>query len=662
VAEIERLNTALEGRYRIVRELGRGGMATVYLAEDLRHPRQVAVKVLRPDLAAALGGDRFLREIEISARLEHPHVLTLIDSGQADEILYYVMPYVEGESLRARVEREGALPVDDAVRILKEVVDALAYAHSKGIVHRDIKPDNVLLSGRHAEVTDFGVAKALSEAAHESDAITSTGMAMGTPSYMAPEQAAAEPNVDHRADIYAVGVMAYELLAGRAPFVGATAQQVLAAHMTETPDPLDKHRANLPPGLAECVDRCLEKNPADRWQSAEELLRQLETVTTPSLGTIPIPLVRRTSKPKTRIVALFGASPGVVVDPQAVAVMPFRSRGADPALGYLREGVVDLFDARLTGGGGLRSVAPQTVISRWSQAGGSDDLDISEPDAVALAARLGAGRLILGGIVGAASSFELNASLISVPDGRELANASVTGPQDSVAHMVDRLAAMLLVQQGGEASGRQSALTDPPLAALRAYLEGRAAYRDGRYRSALAHYRDALEIDSTFALAALEAVFAGHWAGLPGWGPVPLARNLQDRLGPRDSVLLDAADQRGTFREWERRWNTATTVAPDRPEVWLLLGDLWFHRGALIGIDDPLRRSQGYSWSWPRRRATLRKSAACWRSACRAIRFRNTPISFSGARPMLSVMKRRWLDSVIGSRHYPMATCSTSSV
>ncbi len=370
MAEIERLNTALEGRYRIVRELGRGGMATVYLAEDLRHPRQVAVKVLRPDLAAALGGDRFLREIEISARLEHPHVLTLIDSGQADEILYYVMPYVEGESLRARVEREGALPVDDAVRILKEVVDALAYAHSKGIVHRDIKPDNVLLSGRHAEVTDFGVAKALSEAAHESDAITSTGMAMGTPSYMAPEQAAAEPNVDHRADIYAVGVMAYELLAGRAPFVGATAQQVLAAHMTETPDPLDKHRANLPPGLAECVDRCLEKNPADRWQSAEELLRQLETVTTPSLGTIPIPLVRRTSKPKTRIVALgatvilvaavgwfgrswFGGSPGVVVDPQAVAVMPFRSRGADPALGYLREGVVDLFDARLTGGGGL---------------------------------------------------------------------------------------------------------------------------------------------------------------------------------------------------------------------------------------------------------------------------------------------------------------------
>ena len=609
MAEIGQLSTALEGRYRIVRELGRGGMATVYLAEDLRHPRQVAVKVLRPDLAAALGGDRFLREIEISARLEHPHVLTLIDSGQAAEILYYVMPYVEGESLRARVEREGALPVDDAVRILKEVVDALAYAHSKGIVHRDIKPDNVLLSGRHAEVTDFGVAKALSEAAHDSAAITSTGMAMGTPSYMAPEQAAAEPNVDHRADIYAVGVMAYELLAGRPPFTGATAQQVLAAHMTEAPDPLDKHRANLPPGLTECVDRCLEKNPADRWQSAEELLRQLETVTTPGLGTIPIPAVRRTSK--TRLVAIgtalilvaavgwfgrswFGASPGVVVDPQAVAVMPFRSRGADPALGYLREGVVDLFDARLTGGGGLRSVAPQTVISRWSQAGGSDDLDIAEPDAVALAARLGAGRLILGGIIGAASGFELNASLISVPDGRELANASVTGPQDSVAHMVDRLAAMLLVQQDGEASERQSALTDPPLAALRAYLEGRAAYRDGRYLASLQHYRQALEIDSSFALAAVEAVFAGHWASPPGWNPVFLARSLQDRLGHRDSVLLDAADQRGTFREWERRWDSAATVAPDRPEVWLLLGDLWFHRGALIGIDAPLRRSQGY--------------------------------------------------------------------
>ncbi|MCZ6756581.1 MAG: protein kinase, partial [Gemmatimonadetes bacterium] len=610
VAEIERLNVALEGRYRIVRELGRGGMATVYLADDLRHPRQVAVKVLRPDLAAALGGDRFLREIEFIARLEHPHILTLIDSGNVDGLLYYAMPYVEGESLRTRVEREGALPVDDAVRILKEVVDALAYAHSKGIVHRDIKPDNVLLSGRHAEVTDFGVAKAVSEAAHDSAAITSTGMAMGTPSYMAPEQAAAEPNVDHRADIYAVGVMAYELLAGRPPFPGATAQQVLAAHMTEAPDPLDKHRHNLPPGLAECVDRCLEKNPADRWQSADELLRRLDAVTTPSLGTIPIPAVRR--KSKTRRVAIgaavvlvgavgwlgrswFGASPpGVVVDPQAVAVIPFRSRGADPALSYLREGLPDLFDARLTGGGGLRSVAPQTVISGWRRVGGSDELDITQPDAVALAARLGAGNLILGGIVGSASGFELNASLISAPDGRELATASVTGPQDSVAHMVDRLAALLLVGQGGEVTGRQSALTDPPLAALRAYLDGRAAYRDGRYIASLQHYRQALEIDSTFALAAVEAVFASHWASLPGWSPIPIARGLRERLGSRDSVLLDAADMRGTYREWERRWNTATTVAPDRPEVWYELGDIWFHRGALIAIDDPLGRAKSH--------------------------------------------------------------------
>lgn len=228
------LQDALADRYRILRELGAGGMATVYLARDLKHEREVAIKVLRPDLAASLGGERFLREIRIAAQLQHPHVLTVFDSGEADGFLYYVMPYIEGETLRTKLVRDGQLPVGDAIRILREISDALAYAHSRGVVHRDMKPENVMLSGRHAAVMDFGVAKAVSEATGRQN-LTTIGVALGTPTYMAPEQATADPATDHRADIYAVGVIAYELLTGRPPFTGTTPQQILAAHVTQAP-------------------------------------------------------------------------------------------------------------------------------------------------------------------------------------------------------------------------------------------------------------------------------------------------------------------------------------------------------------------------------------------------------------------------------------------
>ena len=253
---ISRLSTALAGHYRIERELGQGGMATVYLAEDLKHERKVAVKVLRPDLSASLGSERFLREIRIAAQLQHPHVLTVFDSGEAGGFLYYVMPYIEGETLRAKLVRDGQLPVGDAVRILREIADALAYAHGRGVVHRDMKPENVMLSGRHASVMDFGVAKAVNEATGRQN-LTTIGVAIGTPTYMAPEQATADPNTDHRADIYAVGVIAYELLTGRPPFSGITPQAVLAAHVTQAPAPVSHGRATGPPALAELVMRCL---------------------------------------------------------------------------------------------------------------------------------------------------------------------------------------------------------------------------------------------------------------------------------------------------------------------------------------------------------------------------------------------------------------------
>ena len=281
-----RLNAALEGRYVVERELGEGGMATVYLAEDVKHHRQVALKVLRSDLAASLGAERFLREIEIAAQLTHPHIVPLHDSGEADGFLFYVLPYIEGESLRERLSREGELPVTEVVRILHDVLDALAYAHDRGVLHRDIKPDNVMLSGRHALVTDFGVAKAVSEATGRQK-LTTMGVALGTPAYMSPEQAGADENIDHRSDIYAVGAMAYELLAGRPPFTGLSAQAVLTAHVTKTPEPVTEHRGTVPPALARLVMRCLEKKPADRWQTAEEMLPQLEAMATPSGGLTP---------------------------------------------------------------------------------------------------------------------------------------------------------------------------------------------------------------------------------------------------------------------------------------------------------------------------------------------------------------------------------------
>jgi Tol biopolymer transport system component/tRNA A-37 threonylcarbamoyl transferase component Bud32 len=281
-----RLSQALVDRYRIERQLGAGGMATVYLAEDLRHRRQVALKVLRPELAAALGPERFIREIEVAARLHHPHILPLYDSGEADGFLFYVMPYEPGQSLRERLIKEGELPIPDVVRLLHDVADALGYAHQQGLVHRDIKPENVLLSGRHAMVTDFGVAKAVGDAT-DTQKLTTVGVALGTPSYMAPEQAAADPNIDRRADIYALGVLGYELLTGRTPFTDLTPQAMLVAHLTKPPAPVRALRPTVPPALEALIMRCLEKTPADRFQSAEEMLPSLEALSTPSLGITP---------------------------------------------------------------------------------------------------------------------------------------------------------------------------------------------------------------------------------------------------------------------------------------------------------------------------------------------------------------------------------------
>jgi len=324
---MDRLTAALADRYRLDREVGQGGMATVYLAQDLKHNRRVALKVLRPELAAALGPERFVREVEIAAQLQHPHILPLFDSGEADGFLYYVMPFVEGESLRERLKRPGGVPISEAVRILREVVDALSYAHQHGVVHRDIKPDNVMLSGRHAVVTDFGVAKAVSAAG--TNKLTTVGVALGTPTYMAPEQAMGETNLDQRADIYSVGALAYELLTGAPPFDKATAQALLSAHVLEKPAPPETRRAGIAPALSELVMRCLEKEKDRRYQTAEEMLPALEALGTPSGGVTPThtrPLPA-TAIRKSRKGLIIGIAAAAVILVAAVAGWAMLGKG-----------------------------------------------------------------------------------------------------------------------------------------------------------------------------------------------------------------------------------------------------------------------------------------------------------------------------------------------
>ena len=342
------LADALRDRYLIERELGRGGMATVYLAEDLKHHREVAVKVLRAELAAALGPERFLREIEISARLHHPHILPLYDSGEAEGFLFYVMPFVKGQSLRDRLTREKQLPLDDALQIAREVADALSFAHGAGVVHRDIKPENILLESGHAVVADFGIAKAISAAGGEK--LTETGIAVGTPAYMSPEQAFGEEHLDGRSDIYALGCVLYEMLGGDPPFTGSSAQAILARKVVDQIPSLRTVRETVPFTVERAVRKALARLPADRFATATQFADALGETAAPESsvanGTSPnlltsiavLPFVFLSDVDNTRalslgfadaLITIFGNLEDVVVAPTS-AILNYAA-GTEPA-------------------------------------------------------------------------------------------------------------------------------------------------------------------------------------------------------------------------------------------------------------------------------------------------------------------------------------------
>jgi serine/threonine-protein kinase len=324
------------------RELGGAGMSRVFVATDTELDRQVVVKVLPPDLSAGINSDRFRREIQLSARLQHPHIVPLHSAGAKEGMLYYTMPFIGGENLRSLITRKRELPVPEATKILREVADALSYAHSQGVVHRDIKPENILISGNHALVLDFGVSKALSNSTGEistgGPSLTSLGIALGTPTYMAPEQAVADPNVDARADIYALGIVGYELLTGNPPFHGLNQQQTLSAHITTAPAPVNQHRPQLPQGLAAAIMRCLEKHPADRWQTAGDLHAALEQYAITSGATAPSQAVAR--KPfrwTPQRIAVAAGIVGVVAAAFFASTLAFRGDAPSLAVGTTRQ-------------------------------------------------------------------------------------------------------------------------------------------------------------------------------------------------------------------------------------------------------------------------------------------------------------------------------------
>ena len=462
---LERIQSALAPRYLVQRELGAGGMAVVYLADDSRHGRQVAVKVMRPELAAAVGPERFLREIRIAARLRHPHIVPLYDSGEAGGLLYYVMPYVEGESLRDRLRRERQLPVDEALGIAREVADALTHAHEHDLIHRDIKPENILLEGGHALVADFGIARALGSAA-TTQLTTATGLAIGTPAYMSPEQALGDAAVDGRSDVYALGCVLYEMLAGEPPYTGPTPQAIIARRLSEPVRSLRIVRETVPDRLERAVMRALARVPADRFPSAtafRDALVGCRGAPDRSDG-VEAQAGRRIKRRRAVLAAAAGAAvtlAGVAIalprisrvrgggPPVAasaavpgVAVLPFRTVVADPALWH--EGIVDMLSYNLDGIGQLRKIDPVTVLTGWRRMGGSASNPLTADDAREVGRRLGGRYVVTGRAVQIGADVQLIAEVQDVESGQMRGAVRVTRPADSASSLVDELTLELL--------------------------------------------------------------------------------------------------------------------------------------------------------------------------------------------------------------------------
>ena len=613
----EQLRRTLGGLYAISRELGGGGMSRVFEAEDTALGRTVVIKVLHPELAAGVNAERFKREVQLSARLQHPHIVPVLTAGEVEGLPYYVMPFVKGESLRARLAH-GPLPIGEAVSVLADVAKALAYAHSEGVVHRDIKPDNVLLSSGAATVADFGIAKALSSArqGQSGETLTSLGTSLGTPAYMAPEQVAGDPNVDQRADIYSFGCVAYELLSGQTPFAGKSPQQLLAAHVMEKPTPIAERRPGLPAPLAALVMRCLEKEPAQRPQFATEIVTQLAASGThETLEAAPARLAGR----RARALAI-AAGIAVVVSGAGIAAYRTLWRGGaadealhlavapfevlDTRLALWKEGAVDVLSRNLDGAGPIRSISPSVAIKQWKAGDRAD-----RASAIAFGRRVGAQLVLYGQLMPVGS--DLVDAKISIVDVERASDApleiQVRDSSSRMDRVTDSLSVRALARIGGRrtiGAARLASFGSGSLAAIKAFLQGAQFFRRTQWDSAAASFRQAVAIDSTFGIAYAMLAQAVGWAS---GADDPESRASYRRAGSlirpgmsaRDSLILTAighyansgniqanraAEARAAFAAAE----AAATRYPNDPEPWYLLGDMRFHADFTMSEQDLL--------------------------------------------------------------------------
>jgi eukaryotic-like serine/threonine-protein kinase len=525
----DRLATALSGRYEIARELGRGGMATVYLSRDLKHDRRVAIKLLDPGVATALGPARFLREIRLTASLSHPHILPLLDSGEADGLVYYVMPYAEGESLRARLTREKRLAIDAALTLAAELADALSYAHGRGLVHRDVKPENVLLTAGHAVLSDFGIARAMTPSGGET--LTQPSVVLGTPAYMSPEQVAGEGAIDARSDVFSLGCVVYEMLAGEPPFTGATPQAVMARRFAAPAPSIAERRPEVPASVVDALVRALAFEPRDRFASAAEFAEAL----------------------KERGASFRSTGPPA----QSIAVLPFTNLSGDVQDEYFSDGVSEEVMNALAQLPQLR-VAART--SSFAFKGGA--ADVKE-----VGARLRVATVLEGSVRRAGTRVRITARLVDVASGYQLWSEQydrelndLFAIQDAVARAIAQRLELALTGPG------DGMLVRPPtrnLEAYQLYLKGRHLWnrRGPTLPAALDYFERALALDERFAQA--YAGLADSYTLLAFYGlraprdVMPLAKAAAERALALDDGIAEAHTSRGLIA-WLYDWDRGT--------------------------------------------------------------------------------------------------------
>ena len=551
----DQLQATLGDAYTIERELGGGGMSRVFVATEHALGRKVVVKGLPSEMSGQVALDRFKREISLAAGLQHPHIVPLLTAGASEGLPFFTMPYVKGESLRAQIAQRGELPVNEATRVLREVASALAFAHDAGVVHRDIKPDNVLLSGGSAMVTDFGVAKAVSASTTAgASGLTSLGVALGTPAYMSPEQASADPMVDHRADLYSWGILAYELLTGSTPFSGRSAAAMLAAHTIESAESIARRRPGIPPALAALVMKCLEKRASDRPQNAGEIVRAIDDMVTPSGGLAPtraVPSRRRTLVTAGVVVAVssalaftgYGAmSRARSADTVArtIAVLPFENRSRDSSYDYLADGMSDELRSALNGVSGLSVKARSSSAALRGKSAGE------------AGAKLDVAVVLEGSLSRSGERMRVTAELVRVDDENTIWSGSfdrlateLPAVQDSIIRAIN---AVLRVRDGASvsASGTVGARGTTDVEAYDLFLRGEFFRRRFEIPSAVASLNQAVKKDPSFARA--HASLASAYAILPLTGV----------------TLPDSAR-----RQAEKSVQRALTLAPSLPAVYI---------------------------------------------------------------------------------------------